>query len=118
MNEIITCFNGVADVFLKISVTVSLLMISWAFSKRIVRPSVSVSVAKTATLSNPLVGVEDQMPPRPPLVAGRMVAEEVVEDQIECGNCHNIVRSQPVSRTDDADVYNCETCGMGLKVPN
>jgi uncharacterized CHY-type Zn-finger protein len=44
-----------------------------------------------------------------------------MEDVIECGNCHQIIRSHPVTTMQvdggNWNVYVCEHCGTQVKLP-
>ncbi len=126
MNELISTLDATCVAFVKISFGVVMLALAKLIRKRAdrqppVKPKVfqnypTTVTTATAATSTPVdlkvVAVPPEMPPQ---------KEETSEAPIQCGNCNNLIKTQPVGAVSEKNQvlkeYVCEHCGMRVRVP-
>lgn len=110
MNDVMPVISLGCTCFLKIAAGISLLWISRAIlaftarSKPIVQTTITTSTGASQAIATPMAE---------PLV----VAPQEQEEVIECGACHQVIKTPPIAQAENVETYHCEHCGARCQVP-
>jgi len=110
MNDVMPAISLGCTCFLKISAGIALLWISKAFLAFTERskPIVYTTIAPASTTgSTAYVKLIDK-------VEEALAAEE---EEVECGACHQLIKTPPISQAEHLETYHCEHCGAKCQVP-
>jgi len=121
MNDIITALDATCMGFVKISFGVVLLSLAGLIRKRAPRPQpvepklftnypATISTGSGAQIDVKMIAAPEAQP----------LKEEPAEAPIQCGNCNNLIKTQPVGAVSENNQvlkeYVCEHCGMRVRV--
>jgi len=127
MDDVIPIITAGCDLFLSATAGIALLAFAQACRVYAKGPRITAFIPDTKTTSNvtstptklswPKPGAEPESEPEP--------TPETPEpaEEIECGACHRIIKSEPIQQIigssvmPPSEIYECENCGAKVQVP-
>ncbi len=126
-------FTLCCNLFLLVAAGIALLSFSRACLAYARRTKVTAFMPSTKTASGaPSAPVVEALTPEPdrsaPVVEALTPepdpsAEPETAEEIECGACHRVIKSEPIQQiidnahTPPSEIYKCESCGAQVQVP-
>jgi len=111
------------SIFLKVSAGVALLAFARAcgtFTRRISLLGQNLAIT-FATVPGTLTAGNGPGSPTVMQMREPPAAQPEAEEVIECGNCHEEIKSEPIRQLSDpakpTEVYRCEHCGSEVMIP-
>ena len=117
MNDVIPVLTLGCNLFLVVAAGVALLAFSKACTAYVKGSKVTAFVSGTKTTSDAssvMLTAPVEAEPEP---------EPEPAEEIECGACHQVIRSEPIQQimgnahTPPSEIYKCESCGAQVQVP-
>ena len=124
MNDVIPVLTLGCNLFLTVAAGIALLAFSKACIAYAKRPKITAFVSGTKTTSDAAsVVMTAPVEEAPPAPEPEPEPEPEPVEEIECGACHRIIKSEPIQQimgnahTPPSEIYKCESCGAQVQVP-
>lgn len=128
MNDVIPAIALSCGLYVAVAAGIALLAFARACNAYTRRSRIMAFVPNTKTASNSgsmalAAPIKETAPPLTPVPVPVPAPAPAPEEEIECGACHQVIRSEPIQQiignahTPPSEIYECESCGAQVQVP-